>query len=619
MKLKSFGISNFKAFGKEFQTIPIKPITLVFGPNSSGKSSLLHSLLWLNHAESRGETDVFNPSLAGKSVNLGGFDSCLNRKSGMHRLRFAITIENPSPNPDTPQWHDAISQFKLVFACARSEKDQPPELIACDLFADDVKLVTVRKSKSSVLQGRFNFDFEWNHPALPFASALTEDDMSILGMWSKWCLPYEIASLSFLPTKVFPPKEDKEAAEAMIEVPKEFRRFAMQDLPVSVENLLAAFRRSIQEIIYIPPIRVIPDCAMDLQSCELSGWRWIAKHPEICDRINNTLNNLGIDHQVKIRSLIPADTVKESIIRTLSQAEAGRDWGGLSGAVENAMETWKAFDYSEYKQWLERHPALSKEMEDYWYAIVRDEYCYHSAYFEEYPEADKEESVPSWWIKEEAKRQALYLLDEWGSNSAAFGGEAARLFISEDQGVRDAILNALKERGLDKDLLPGDGHLQLRLHDPKRDVWVALQDVGVGTSQVLPIILEAYAQHNKLIAIEQPELHLHPALQAELGDVFIESALGENKNTFLLETHSEHLILRILRRIRESTEKDFSDWSDELKKACPNGIRPEDVAVLYVQPGEDGAEVTELPVTPDGDFARPWPGGFFAERSKELF
>ena len=82
MKLKSIEISNFKAFGNEFQTIPIKPITLIFGVNSAGKSSILHSLLWLNHAESRNETDVYNPALAAKSANLGGFDSCLNRKSG---------------------------------------------------------------------------------------------------------------------------------------------------------------------------------------------------------------------------------------------------------------------------------------------------------------------------------------------------------------------------------------------------------------------------------------------------------------------------------------------------------------------------------------------------------
>ena len=104
-------------------------------------------------------------------------------------------------------------------------------------------------------------------------------------------------------------------------------------------------------------------------------------------------------------------------------------------------------------------------------------------------------------------------------------------------------------------------------------------------------------------------MHLHPAMQAELGDVFIESALGERKNTFLLETHSEHLILRILRRIRETTAE------GKPGKGGMPAIRPEDVSVVDVQPGPKGAEVIELPVTPDGDFSRPWPKGFFAERA----
>jgi hypothetical protein len=41
--------------------------------------------------------------------------------------------------------------------------------------------------------------------------------------------------------------------------------------------------------------------------------------------------------------------------------------------------------------------------------------------------------------------------------------------------------------------------------------------------------------------------------------------------------------------------------------------------VLYVQPGDQGSEVIELPVTADGDFRVPWPGGFFAERVTEIF
>jgi len=67
----------------------------------------------------------------------------------------------------------------------------------------------------------------------------------------------------------------------------------------------------------------------------------------------------------------------------------------------------------------------------------------------------------------------------------------------------------------------------------------------------------------------------------------------------------------------------MDNWPDALRKACPNGIRPEDVSVLYVEtPSEgsdEGSTVIVLPVTADGDFSKPWPGGFFAERDKELF
>jgi predicted ATPase len=152
---------------------------------------------------------------------------------------------------------------------------------------------------------------------------------------------------------------------------------------------------------------------------------------------------------------------------------------------------------------------------------------------------------------------------------------------------------------------------RLAMVDRRTDTIVSPRDVGVGISQILPVLVAAYGTQGCLHAIEQPEIHLHPALQAELGDVFIESALGENKNTFLLETHSEHLILRILRRIRETTAG--------IVPKDKQPIRPEDVQVLYIQPTERGSVVRELPVSPDGDFLEQWPEGFFEERVKDLF
>jgi hypothetical protein len=151
----------------------------------------------------------------------------------------------------------------------------------------------------------------------------------------------------------------------------------------------------------------------------------------------------------------------------------------------------------------------------------------------------------------------------------------------------------------------------LVLIDKRTGTPVSHRDVGIGVSQVLPVLVSAYAFRDQLVAIEQPEIHLHPALQAELGDVFLASALGEQRNTFLLETHSEHLILRILRRVRETADGETKGGATE--------VRPEDVAVLYVQPGTKGAEVIHIPVTEEGEFERPWPEGFFPERAQELF
>ena len=141
----------------------------------------------------------------------------------------------------------------------------------------------------------------------------------------------------------------------------------------------------------------------------------------------------------------------------------------------------------------------------------------------------------------------------------------------------------------------------LKLIDTVKGVEVTHRDVGIGISQVLPVLVMAFGSQGKLLAMEQPEIHLHPALQAELGDVFIESALGERKNTFILETHSEHLILRLMRRIREGK------------------ISSDDVGVVYVEPLPQGSRFIELRIDEQGDFVDEWPGGFFEESFNEKF
>jgi hypothetical protein len=150
-----------------------------------------------------------------------------------------------------------------------------------------------------------------------------------------------------------------------------------------------------------------------------------------------------------------------------------------------------------------------------------------------------------------------------------------------------------------------------------------IQSLGSGIGVIVPVVVALSTTDTELLSIEEPECHIHPRLQAALGDIVIESSLGRKGTRTFIETHSEHLILRILRRIRETTEEELAEWPESLRIACPNGISSDDVAVLYVKPGSEdsseGSTIIQLPITPDGDFGRPWPGGFFAERSKELF
>ncbi|EEM86083.1 hypothetical protein bthur0012_58780 [Bacillus thuringiensis serovar pulsiensis BGSC 4CC1] len=178
----------------------------------------------------------------------------------------------------------------------------------------------------------------------------------------------------------------------------------------------------------------------------------------------------------------------------------------------------------------------------------------------------------------------------------------------QDDGIKEIshLENIVKSIGVKK-------LKEIILLDKRSNTAVTHRDVGIGISQILPVLVSAYSSIQKNIAIEQPELHLHPALQAELGNVFIEAALGERKNTFILETHSEHLILRIMRRIRETT-------ANKKPETLP-GITPEDVSILFVEPlnKNQGSIIRVLELDEEGELLDQWPGGFFEEGFRERF
>jgi predicted ATPase len=144
----------------------------------------------------------------------------------------------------------------------------------------------------------------------------------------------------------------------------------------------------------------------------------------------------------------------------------------------------------------------------------------------------------------------------------------------------------------------GDRQYDIRLKHPITGEIENLADVGYGISQVLPVLVAGYNQSpSSVFMVEQPELHLHPRAQSELGDFFCD--LYEAGVQSIIETHSEHLILRLQRHVASGR------------------LRATDLAVNFVHSGETGKIVTPLPLNEDGIFTEKWPQGFFEERLDE--
>lgn len=160
-------------------------------------------------------------------------------------------------------------------------------------------------------------------------------------------------------------------------------------------------------------------------------------------------------------------------------------------------------------------------------------------------------------------------------------------------------------------------------------------DVGFGVSQVLPVIVECILanqeEQESLIIVEQPELHLHPRAQARLGDLFVDAIYkfvpkrnlkGEDELErkrrdnirFLLETHSEHFLLRFRRRLAESSAgKHHAHNPPNLFLNC------DDIGVCFVGRLDSNSFVEEIVMNEFGEFMNIPKGfeDFFSDDSKE--
>jgi predicted ATPase len=128
---------------------------------------------------------------------------------------------------------------------------------------------------------------------------------------------------------------------------------------------------------------------------------------------------------------------------------------------------------------------------------------------------------------------------------------------------------------------------------------VLITDVGFGVSQILPVLtLCYYVPQGSVIILEQPEIHLHPRVQAGLADVLID-AVKTRRVQIILESHSEHLLRRLQRRIAEE------------------GIPSSDVALYFCELPDAQSKLTKLEVDMFG-YVTNWPPEFFGDELGEL-
>jgi hypothetical protein len=573
--LTGLHLGNFKAFA-ETQRVPIRPLTLIFGANSAGKSSIIHALALARHALETGELDVHRTTVGGEAIDLGGFRQYVHHHDQSLHMEWAAELDTASftgrfahllapaarltvsteiglPQSEEMQERDSVDartgkSIRIKVPTGKLIPAGDPEVLSYSIAADGQTLLQMSKRPDGKLQ-LDHLDYE--HPvfrevlnALVVTSTTTEslrpEDYEGLAGAVHGLVPEIAASAGrFLPSGLAPSETFTPGTQSTLFPISQGRR--QEDLatairsflPRKLDDLLRGTRESLagelMRLRYLGPVRSYPPRHLAFSQHHDPNWHagggyaWdvVRRDARVRALVNEWLNSsdrLQTPYELRIRALVGIDGLEVPLLEGLE---------GLSGG------------------------GLDVEYEP-----------------------DSEHTVGG----------AIPFIKD-------VEAEAARL--------RDLI------RASDMEKLN-----ELVLVDRRSNTVVSHRDVGIGISQVLPVLVSAYAVRGRLLAIEQPEIHLHPALQADLGDVFIQSALGEARNRCIIETHSEHLLLRVMRRMRETAQG--------RREGGPE-VTPPDVALLFVQRENGRAVVLELRLDEEGALLDPWPGGFFEEGFRERF
>lgn len=634
MRLSHIEIENFKGIGTK-QSIDLAPITLLFGPNSAGKSTILQALHYLREILERNNPDP-DQTIAGGLTDLGGFATLVHNHDLTRPIRIKVRIDITE---------DQGCERLLLNSGSRLGDQDFAKLGIRYLVGDNTKL----RDNAVVQEIGFGIEVRWSDLIKgPYVSSILAemDGLPVAEILSP-AQPgrAHLSKLRFehplLQPYVDPDNEDdfrEFNEEGGSEEPRDLEvETPLQEQFSDLSRLMAASRKSDEEINarISGERRAIADQRAELVGKANSDLPNFKPEYDEDDLQNSSfevaaatklgaLPDLDKTLELDLRDIDPRD-VQEIEAETLDLVKVpGSGWSrrvvdleagrrrGLSelldelvlGPARIARDYLMSLTYiGPLREIPSRgyRPRLSPDESRWAQGLAAWDMLYTQS------GDDLFDSVNEWMSSEERLRTGYVLVKsdfKLISNSDGLHRLFKRGINEDDVGDLQELYEAIPTK------------TEIGLMDETRGILVAPGDVGVGISQMIPVVVACLMDPEGLVAIEQPELHIHPAIQVGLGDLFIQATKGPQpavgaERTMLVETHSEHIMLRLLRRVREQFENDLPPGQ--------LGIKPNDLAVIYIEATQLGPVFRKLRVSENGDFIDNWPKGFFEERAEELF
>lgn len=590
--IKNIHITNFKGI-KDTVTLELKPITLLFGPNSAGKSSILHAFHYALEILERKNFDPYNTKLGGKSVELGGFKNLVHDHDLSKKITLKFDIE--LANTEIP----VLSNYNFDKAFGDTVRDILENAENNDYYIEDLERLTNsridivdyvesihQKSKTAYI----SFSIEW-------LNSIQRADVSEIefGLDEEILMRVSIDKIDSA-GRIYP-----KISYINFDHPNH-KKFG--DSWEELFNDVTGGGDSKEQNILIKEWNsVMPNWAVgiilpyehykgsiDDENLEYEVFNYL----EILCRLTVGLGNLLISDLKKFTYIGP--------IRDIPPRQFEKHFIGENERWANGLAAWdliysKKIEPSQINKWFEKLKINYelKVLETLRLNLSKDQLL------------ELKEKV-----KSEVYRSIEYSFDEANEINELMDGEENEIFEVEEGSILDFYkristnIDDLFEIILNK----SKSLVDVILEDKKRGVELKPYDLGVGISQLIPVIVGSINQKESILAIEQPEIHLHPAVQVEMADMFI-SQINEKPNViYLLETHSEHLMLRFLRRIRNSNNNELTKYL----------LRNDQIVVFFTElSDEDTLSITKLKINSQGKFSTRWPKGFFEERHEELF